>query len=132
MPLRQTDAVWIRDLECLLFKEWARQDVESSSLGEGFVFTAVAYTDGRQGAPVNTTDYFFAIDPERAAGRHLYPVWTALQAAEIQALGAHATLGSALEEAWLKARAAGEPSTCRLGFAGRAGALEALFDDPWY
>ena len=42
-----TDGIYLRDPECLLFKEWARLDLENSSLGAGFEFTAIAYSNGR-------------------------------------------------------------------------------------
>ena len=74
----------IRDPECLLFKEWARMDLDNSSMGQGFLFTAVAYSTGRAGGELNHTDYFFSIDPERAEGRHLYTLWARLQAREIR------------------------------------------------
>src|SRR5262249_9429723 len=65
---RQTDGIYIRDPECLLFKEWARADIENSSQGQGFLFTSVAYSSGRPVGELNQTDYFFSIDPERADG----------------------------------------------------------------
>src|ERR1039457_2902263 len=54
----QADGVYLRDPECLLFKEWARLDSENSSMGAGFLFTAVAYSNGRAGGPLNHSDYF--------------------------------------------------------------------------
>ncbi len=84
-----TDGIYLRDPECLLFKEWARLDLENSSLGAGFEFTAIAYSGGRPDAPSNKTDYQFSIDPERANGRHLYTVWSRLQTQEVEALRAH-------------------------------------------
>lgn len=113
---KQADAAWIRDPKCLLFKEWARQDVESSTLGEGFVFTAIAYSDGRRGANVNSTDYFFALNPERAAGRMLYSVWSALQTEEVPALLRSGVIGS-------------EP---RPNYGPRGGKHASIFDDPWF
>ncbi len=115
-----TDGIYLRDPECLLFKEWARVDIENSTLGAGFEFTAVAYSNGRPDAASNKTDYQFSIDPERANGRHLYTVWSRLQTQEVEALRAHdqqavvvggtahhassrgsATLGSLLADPWI-------------------------------
>ncbi len=103
-----------------MFKEWARVDLDNSSLGAGFEFTAIAYSDGRPDAASNKTDYQFSIDPERANGRHLYTVWSRLQTQEVEALRAHqqevgcrrarrstaglhgtATLGSLLADPWI-------------------------------
>ena len=111
-----TDGICLRDPECLLFKEWARLDLENSSLGRGFEFTAVAYSNGRPEGSQNRTDYFFAIDPERANGRHLYRVWARLQAAEVAALR-----GQQVSE-----------KPARRGFEGRAGILAKYFADPWF
>lgn len=76
------DGLYLRDPECLLFKEYVRQDIENSSLGKGFTFTAIAYSQGKPGNPRNTTDYYFSLDPETAGSAHLYPVWARLQQAE--------------------------------------------------
>ena len=81
-----TDGIFLRDPECLLFKEWARLDLENSALGAGFEFTAIAVSNGRPQASANKTDYRFSIDPERANGRHLYTVWSRLQTEEVEAL----------------------------------------------
>jgi hypothetical protein len=115
-----TDGIYLRDPECLLFKEWARVDVENSTLAAGFEFTAIAYSNGRPDASTNKTDYQFSIDPERANGRHLYTVWSRLQTQEVEALRAHdqhavvvgaashhassrgsVTLGSLLADPWI-------------------------------
>lgn len=117
-PRVATDGIYLRDPECLLFKEWARLDLENSSLGKGFEFTAVAYSNGRPEGDPNQTDYFFAIDPERANGRHLYAVWAQLQSQEVLAMLRRAT-----------PKAAGPP---RHGFEGRAGTMAGLFGDPWF
>jgi hypothetical protein len=78
--IREADGVYIRDPECLLFKEWAREDLENASLlGHGFLFTAVAYSRKETARGVGNTEYFFALDPEKAHGAHLYNVWAALQ-----------------------------------------------------
>ncbi len=112
---RQVDGLYLRDPECLLFKEWARGDAEGSASGEGFLFTAIAYSGRRAGSPVNSTEYFFALDPERAGGRHLYNVWSRLQAEEVRA-----PAGSPLE------------GRARPGFGGRADGSEGFFVDPWF
>jgi len=113
-----TDGIYLRDPECLLFQEWARVDIDNSSLGNGFEFTAIAYTGGRPEASTNKTDYQFAIDPERANGRHLYTVWSRLQTQEVECLRVRqqdvvaapaqrgslpgtATLGSLLADPWV-------------------------------
>jgi hypothetical protein len=111
----QVEGVYIRDPECLLFKEWARLDTEHSVLGQGFLFTAVAYSRGRREATVNQTDYYFALDPERAGGRHLYNVWARLQAEEGRPYQGCPPGGSV-----------------RSGFEGRATGSEAAFVDPWF
>ena len=114
-----TDGIYLRDPECTLFKEWARLDVENSALGAGFEFTAVADSRGGPEQAANTTAYEFAIDPERANGRHLYTVWSRLQTEEVEALRAHkeaAARGSARQD-----EAAGQG----------AATLQALLSDPW-
>ena len=79
---RQENGVFLRDPECLLFKEWARADQENSPNGQGFLFTAIAYSAGCPDSKGNKSRYFFSLDPERANGAHLYPVWARLQARE--------------------------------------------------
>lgn len=110
------DGVYVRDPECFLFKEWARQDREGSPRKQGFLFTAIAQSDGLPGM-WNRTQYFFSLDPERAAGANLYPVWAALQAAELRALdrGGHGL----------------QFKPNRRGFESR-GAGAPAFDDPWF
>lgn len=119
--LQPTDGIYLRDPECLLFKEWARLDLEHSPSHRGFAFTAVAYSGGRRHAPVNTTDYFFSIDPEAAGNRHLYPVWAALEAEEIK------RLKTADPQAGSRSQL-----QCRRGYEERAGTLGPFFDDPWF
>ena len=130
----QADGIYLKDPECLLFKEWARMDLENSSSGRGFLFTAVAYAGGRPGGTVNTTDYFFALDPEKADQRCLYSLWSQLQAAEVRALqgAGHEHFRQQLEDAERAAEATSKHTMCRLGFEGRAGVQRALFDDPWF
>lgn len=53
----QVDGIYLRDPECLLFKEWARLDRENSPSGEGFVFMAIAYSKLRSGGKINDSDY---------------------------------------------------------------------------
>jgi hypothetical protein len=111
---RAADAVYLRDPECLLFKEWARIDERNSSLGQGFTFTCIA-TGAGDGAPPK---YYLALDPDPSGGFHLYPLWERLQRAEVAALrGAGTDLR-------------GRPP--RTGFEARAGGQGALFADPWY
>ena len=81
----EADGLFIRDPECLLFKEWARDDFESSALGQGFLFTAIAYSNGRPNAALNQSDYYFSLDPERIPGAHIYNVWARLQCEEVGA-----------------------------------------------
>ena len=117
---RAVDAIYLRDPECILFKEWARQDFENSCLGKGFTFTAIAYSGEKPGAERgNPTDYYFALDPERADGAHLYTLWLALQLHEIESLDARSS-GEAREE------------KAREGFVERAGNLGGWFKDPWF
>jgi hypothetical protein len=117
--LREADGVYLRDPECLLFKEWAREDLENSSLGRGFLFTAVAYTRASTDSDQAGERYFFALDPEKAQGAHLYNLWAALQAAEVHALQKQ---GAPLAP----------PAMARTGFEGRAGVLGPYFADPWF
>ncbi|MHC1764258.1 MAG: hypothetical protein AB9869_08125 [Verrucomicrobiia bacterium] len=130
----QADGIFIRDPESLLFKEWARGDLDNSPLGQGFIFTAVAYSGLRVGAPFNTTDYYFSVDAEKARGRHLYEVWAVLQRAEIEALHRKewSHLREKLEDADRSAAATHRRTTCRIGFEQRAGGLAGLFHDPWF
>jgi hypothetical protein len=113
------DAIYLRDPECLLFKEWARVDVDASSMHQGFTFTFVVYSHERSDGKINTANYFVALDPELAGNAQLYTVWARLQAAEIAALRNHPAFEGAHGHA-------------RPGFAGRAGSDAAFFDDPWF
>src|SRR5262249_46251251 len=63
---RYLDGIYIRDPRSLLFKEWARQDAQRSSLGRGFTFTAVAYSNEHKDAVKNQTGYHFALAPEHS------------------------------------------------------------------
>jgi len=119
----QVDGIYLRDPECMLFKEWARHDRDHSSAGEGFLFTAIAYTNACPGAQRNSTRYIFSLDPERADGRHLYPLWAVLERSEVQAL--HRPESGSLKERLASMRP-------RRGFEDRAGSLEGLFNDPWF
>lgn len=132
--LEPADGIYLRDPECLLFKEWARQDQDQAPLGRGFTFTAIAYSHQRREAAVNDSDYYFAVDPERAGTCHLYSVWARLQAEEVRCLAA---ARKASGGPWAAAGTAGpaEPADavrCRPGFEGRAGAEPAAFHDPWF
>jgi hypothetical protein len=133
---RQVDGIYLRDPECMLFKEWARLDRENSPSGEGFLFTAIAYSGERPSGAVNQSNYFFSLDPERAAakGLHLYNVWASLQFAEIQSVQDRTDcklLRQTLEQNEEKESKAGA-TACRTGFRGRAGKFAAFFDDPWF
>lgn len=147
-----TDGIYLRDPECVLFKEWARLDLDNSYLGAGFEFTAIAHSRGRPEAVSNNTDYQFSIDPERANGRHLYTVWSRLQTQEVEALRRHdqeivaigapargsvstggTTLGSLLADPWVGGQsrfgnAVGAPQRGTL--IGPAGSRSDLRDDP--
>lgn len=116
---RQADGIFLRDPECLLFKEWAREDTEHATLGAGFLFTAIAYSGRLSAAEVNSSDYYFALDHERSGRAHLYDVWAILQEAEVlQALN-----GPSADK---------PPSAARRGFEGRAAQWQAQFSDPWF
>lgn len=79
------EGIFLRDPQSFLFKEWAREDTENSRSGQGFLFTAVAYSEGLTQAPAGKrTRYIFALDPERARGGHLYNLWARLQEAEFR------------------------------------------------
>jgi hypothetical protein len=116
-----TDGIFLRDPECALFKEWARVDVENSSLGAGFEFTAIAQSHWRPEGVVNTTEYAFAIDPERANGRHLYTVWSRLETEEVKALRTR------------KERRAPELARNHAadGSESHPGTVESLLSHPW-
>jgi hypothetical protein len=115
-----TDGIYLRDPECLLFKEWARLDLGNSALGSGFEFTAIAYSGGHPAATVNQSDYVFSIDPERATGRHLYTVWSRLQTKEVEALRVAGQSSIALENGF------------RRGSEAATEASSKLFTDPWF
>ncbi len=115
-----TDGIYLRDPQCALFQEWAWVDVENSSLGAGFEFIAIAQSNARPEGAVNTTEYVFAMDPERANGRHLYTVWSRLQTEEVEGLRAR------------QERRAPELATGRAAESERsAGTLQSLLSDPW-
>lgn len=114
-----TDGIYLRDPECSLFTEWARLDIENSTLGAGFEFTAVAYSNNRTEGAANSTRYVFSIDPERANGRHLYTVWSRLQTREVEALRA------------ARLQVVGMTSGGAEGSEARGGNLQALMSDPW-
>jgi hypothetical protein len=117
------DGIYLRDPQCLLFKEWARLDPDTPSQHRGFPFTAIAYTGERERGSVNTTDYFFSLDPERALAEnmHLYPVWARLQIAELE--GIRNRPGEALRRKGLLPRRE---------FEARARQMESLWHDPWF
>ena len=83
-----SDGIYLRNPECALFKEWARLDIENSVLGRGFEFAAIARSHQPTHAASNASQYEFSIDPQTANGRHLYTVWSRLQADEVEALRA--------------------------------------------
>jgi hypothetical protein len=109
--LTQLDGIYVRDPECLLFKEWARTDYEHSPMGSGFLFTAVANSMDRPNSDSrNTSDYFFSLDPERAGDAHLYNVWARLQGRE------------------MVERTEFNPPASRRDFEGRTVGLDPWFD----
>jgi hypothetical protein len=129
----QTDGIYLRDPECILFKEWARLDTDNSSMGQGFLFTAVAYSSGRPQAEVNRNNYFFSVDPERAEGRHLYDVWESLEREEIAALQKWPDLVQTLKDADAKKQSEPKGGTiARHDFETRGGENRHLFNDPWF
>lgn len=131
LPLHQrvqADGVFIRDPECMLFKEWARLDIDNSSMGEGFLFTAIAFSNRIHHAIRNDSEYYFSLDPERAGSRHLYPVWSRLQSEEIKAM-LNAGDDAAVRD--LCSNLLATPK-CRSGYEKRADKHYAYFDDPWF
>jgi hypothetical protein len=126
------DGVYLRDPTCILFKEWARLDVDNSSLHEGFTLTMVAYS-GSRGSKANTSEYVIAIDLENAKKAHLYPVWCRLQFEELLRFDApeNAAYLRRLREMEDIARVGGR-SSCRDGYEARAHDRPELFHDPWY
>jgi hypothetical protein len=113
------DGIFIRDPEAVLFKDLARMDYEHSSIGLGFLFTAVAYSKRKPDRIENHSDYYFALDPEHAGSLTLYPLWALLQAAEI----------GAITETARQERINLAP---RDGYAERADGFKGLFSDPWF
>lgn len=134
---RAVDGLFLRDPESLLFRNWARNDTENTSLKAGFTFTALVYSQGRPSGVVNTGDYYFSIDPEHAGRMHLYPVWLQLQQAETEtlALPEHQSLRQHLQKAESEANQTGG-TRVRPGFEGRSGVATGSttlgFDDPWF
>jgi hypothetical protein len=124
---RRADGIFLRDPECLLFKEWVREDTEYSLCGEGFLFTAIAIS-GEKANSKNHTRYYFALDPERAQGAHLYDVWTILQAEECRLLHEQERKKALPKEKSDK----GREVKARRGFEKRAGAFTLEFNDPWF
>jgi hypothetical protein len=114
-----TAGIYLRDPECRLFREWAQLDVETAPLGTGFEFTAIADSNGRPGGVVNRTDYVFAVDGERANGRHLFTLWSRLETKEVEA-------GRARREALVEAA-----PTARMSDQ-HSPTLGALLADPWF
>jgi len=114
----RADGIFLRDPECLFFKDWVRNDT-IASLGRGFSFSGVAYSRGRTSGQLNESDYYFSLDMDQPIGWHLYDVWATLQAREVQAL---------IEAGLPSERAA----TCRSGFEARSGSYSPYFDDPWF
>ncbi len=115
--LRPADGLYLRDPECILFKNLARLDTAHSPKGGGFEFLAIVYSGAVAGGKENTADYWFSLDPERAEGAHLYPIWERLQQAEVK---------ERRERGW---KPDGE---ARPGFEKRAGGTPGLFADPWF
>jgi hypothetical protein len=113
----EADGLFLRDPECLLFKEWARDTQEEDPI-HGYVFTAIAYSKGRPEAPVNRTEYYFSLDPEKVPGAHLYNVWARLQCEEVTA---RRNLSLATEGLYP-----------RPGFQNRSRGFEPWFSDPWF
>ena len=91
-------------------------------MGQGFVFTAVAYSQALPGAVHNQTRYIFAIDPERAEGRHLYGVWASLQEKELRS---NPPAGNAREGFEARARGPVRPEKPQWPF-------QDAWADPWY
>ncbi|MEZ6049653.1 MAG: hypothetical protein R3C11_29545 [Planctomycetaceae bacterium] len=120
------DGLYIRDPACMLFKEWARLDIDNSSNGQGFLFTAIAFTNQKSDAPVNSSEYFFSLDPERAGDCHLYSVWARLQ--QHEALTLQQPYNSILHS-MIKSN---NGVHNRPGFEKRAGNDTSVFDDPWF
>ncbi|MCY2987265.1 MAG: hypothetical protein NTY19_05285 [Planctomycetota bacterium] len=117
------DGVFIRDPDCILFKEWARLDTDNSPMGKGFLFTAVANSGRIPICSANSTEYFFSLDPERADQLHLYSCWARLQREHLRGLCASDHVE------WERLLKEGHP---RPGFEGRAGDLAGVFADPWF
>jgi hypothetical protein len=84
---RAVDGIFLRDPECLLFKQWARDDRENSPRGQGFLFTMVAVSNAISTEKGNSSRYWISLDPERCGTLHLYPVWAELQAEEMRLKG---------------------------------------------
>jgi hypothetical protein len=113
------DAVFIRDPESLLFKEWARSDTHNSTRGDGFVLLVVA----RSGAITSPAEghsssrYWISLCPNKGRDLCLYSLWAELQAREEALLSEIGTTET--------------PKGPRDGFEGRLRGL-ASGDDPWF
>ena len=114
-----TDGIYLRDPESILFKDLVRLDLTNSSFGRGFTFSAIAYSNGRPYGHANQSDYFFALDPETAGRRTLYPLWARLEDAELRCM----TTTDQAELVNLDARR---------GFSERAPNPPGLMHDPWF
>ncbi len=114
---RPVDAIYLRDPDCLLFKEWARIDTRNAALGKGFALTCIAYTLPGEPGGTASTQYFISLDPEQGRDLQLYRVWARLQNEEVAALQSSA-----------RPRGTG---AVRHEYEDRAGAYPG-FDDPWY
>lgn len=124
------DGLFIRDPEAILFKEWAREDVEHSRLGQGFLFLVVAYSGQKPGRN-NDQRYFISLHPEKCAGLHLYPVWARLTGEEFQHWWREQP--PAVQQAYAKFVESGDTTPeplfpQRHQYAGR----RLWSNDPWY
>lgn len=143
------DGAYLRDPRSLLFKEWARDDVENSPGKEGFVFTAVARTGGRAEGQKNKSEYICSVNPEYREKLWLYPLWARLQELELKGLLADKAecerrLGKSRElDEYLKQegktletakaeRSDLDQAHCRQGYEDRADGERHLWGDPWF
>ena len=123
---RVVNAVWVSRPESGLFKDFARADSETLPGVHGFEMTLVVNEKSGYAVPnaLSNAEYIISLDPERAAGAHLYPLWARLQAMELAAL-------ETPEHSDVLCTFAGEPA--RRGYEKRGqGVSPELFHDPWF
>ncbi|MCX6630796.1 MAG: hypothetical protein NTW28_24535, partial [Candidatus Solibacter sp.] len=123
---RVVDAAWTARPESQFFKDFARADTKNAAGGHGFEMLVVVNELDQYVVPnaVNNAEYIISLDPERAAGAHLYELWARLQVLELAAL-------ERPENADVERTFQG--GGARAGFEARAKGISSdLMRDPWF